>query len=121
MTGPFDQPSLFADTAGPVRPTDPSTSGEAAAMGGRASLRLRVLRALVLHAPASDEQLADALGETERRDSVSKRRQELVEAGLAQHARHHITREHLYTRTRRGGRTIQWEATFTGREEALRP
>lgn len=115
------QLSLLGDTGGPVRPTDPGTSAEAAARPGRAGMRLRVLRALVLHAPASDEQLALVLGEGDRKDSVAKRRGELVDAGLAVHARDHLTRAHLYTTTRRGSRAIQWEATHAGRQEALEP
>lgn len=108
----WDQPSLFADTAGPVRSTDPDTAAEAAAQPGRSTLRQRVLVALLTYGAMSDEEIAGVLAEQDRKDSVSKRRSELRDAGLVED-----TGER--TRTRRGSSTIVWALSQEGRRVAF--
>lgn len=111
----WTQDSLFADTAGPVRPTDPDTSAEAAAKPGRSELRIRVLRALVTYGEMCDEKITDLLGERARQGSVQKRRCELVTSGLAEKATDREGKT-MYDRTRLGSRTIKWRATRAGAE-----
>jgi hypothetical protein len=73
----------------------------------------------VLHAPLTDEEVAAVLGEERRKDSVSKRRGELVEQGLAEPCRHPRTGDILKHRTERGSMAICWRATTEGVERAV--
>lgn len=115
MSGPFTQPSLYDDFAGPS--SGPATSHEAGKAPGKAALRIRVLRALALYGPQSDDDLAVKLGEVERRDSVGKRRQELVAEGLACPAMR--DGKQLRHRTTRGSSAFCWDATAEGRRRAV--
>lgn len=110
------QAALFADTAGPVRRDDPATSAQAAGMRGRGTLRVRVLRALA-DVAMTDEEVADWLGEQASKDSCSKRRSELVEAGLVTVLLDEENRPVTHP-TRRGGTAQVWRITPAGREAA---
>lgn len=112
------QMSLLADTAGPVRPTDPDTSAEAAALPGRGTQRWRVLVALWENGPANDERLARLLNID--KGSAAKRRGELAQAGLVE-ADTTPRGAVVYTKTEHGARAIVWRLTAQGRSEALRP
>lgn len=94
------QLSLLGDTAGPVRPTDPETSLEAAALLGRMTQRALVLDVLRRHGPLHDEAIAETAGLL--LGSSTKRRGELVAAGLVEWSGRH-------TRTSRGSRTRIWQ------------
>jgi hypothetical protein len=94
-----------------VRPSDPETSHEAAAMPGRGSQRRRVLIALRVAGTAHDERLSLATGLL--LGSASKRRGELVAEGLVEWTGTH-------TKTSRGARTRVWRLTTAGRQEADR-
>jgi hypothetical protein len=116
VTGPFTQPSLFDDHAGPSRGAD--TSHTAGAAPGKVGLRLRVLRAIILHGPVTDDGVAVVLDEEKRRDSVSKRRSELHGLGLVVEARLGDGRLHR-RKTSRGSSAQCWVSTMKGREMGL--
>lgn len=105
------QLELLPDTAvSPARHNDPETAHEAAALPHRRGQRWRVLCTL-LDGPLHDEGIAHKLSMD--KGSASKRRGELVEAGLVEWA-------DTYTRTTAGSRARVWRLTEAGKREARR-
>lgn len=97
-------------TAAKTRGGDPRTSREAADMVTvkLGSIRHRVLAALIKYGPCTDERLCKALPDLGE-STVRGRRSELVDGYFVQATKQRAV-------TKRGNRTIVWEATKHGRQ-----